>query len=217
MFYFVGKANESVKLTMDIESLQQPNSYHFCPMDGFLTKESAKGSTRQDVDFEKLNPCLRTLLVTDGTVSKVLESYFWEPVRVEPLLQEECILSSPISDLSADSGDRALHRFVSIRGIHSGRLYVLAESYLLIDRLSEDLRKELLLGRLGIGGLLRDRKLETRRRILRFYIETASDLAHKMDVSDDEKFLSRDYTVNHCNAPIILIQEKFPIRTYREL
>src|SRR5262245_31461994 len=36
-----------------------------------------------DHQFAGLPPLLRALLLTDGTVTKVLEAYLWEPIRVE--------------------------------------------------------------------------------------------------------------------------------------
>ena len=35
-----------------------------------------------------LPPILRSLLVTDGTISRVLEAYFWEPIDTEMIRQE---------------------------------------------------------------------------------------------------------------------------------
>ena len=196
----------------------QSDCNNFCPFNGFLKKDSAKEITDQKIDFGKLNPYLRALLVTDGTVTKTLETFFWEPINVETILHEESILSVPVNELNANPGDHVLQRFVSITGINSGRLYALAESYLLIDGLDRSLREELLVSKLGIGRLLRDRKLETYRSILRFYMETADHLTYKIDeLKNDEQFLSRDYVVCHSGLPLMFIREKFPMNTYRDL
>ena len=39
------------------------------------------------VNWEQLPPLLRILLVTDGTVTKTLEAYYWERISVDQLAQ----------------------------------------------------------------------------------------------------------------------------------
>ena len=42
--------------------------------------------------FNQLPPILRVILSTDGTVTSVLESFFWETVKVDVLTHEMLIL-----------------------------------------------------------------------------------------------------------------------------
>ncbi len=84
----------------------------------------------------------RALLVTDGTVSTVLEAQALEPVVVDCLEMIE--MPAPDDERSAwlaDPGETVVRRRAVIRGEWSGRVYTLAESWLSPRRLPNDFRR----------------------------------------------------------------------------
>lgn len=169
---------------------------------------------QEDFDFAALPPFLRTLLVTDGTVTKSLEAYFWEPVAVENLKQGEITLQYDLEWLGLKRGEAALQRQVRLKGADSGNVYAYAQSMLKLDLLPQPLRDDLLAGKIGIGELLRECGLETYREIL--------DIGSIRDESLDAVFgaqqcgdlVYRCYRIVIAHQPTILITEKFPRRLY---
>ena len=161
-----------------------------------------------------LPPFLRTLLVTDGTVTKSLEAYFWEPVAVENLGQEVVPLARDTPWLGLERGAEVLHRRVRLVGGHSGTVYAHAESRIRLTRLPADLRDELRQGRIGIGELLRECGLETYRELLDFGVGPVQGLAHVFTVPD-ETLVHRTYRIAVGHQPAILITEHFPLSVYR--
>jgi chorismate-pyruvate lyase len=133
---------------------------------GYVPGGVVINANQENMDVESLPPFLRTLLVTDGTVTKSLEAFFWEPVEVENLEQKTVTLQEPVNWLKAQAGQQAVLRKVRLRGTNSGRIYAYAESIIRLEQLPEKLRDDLLAGKIGIGELLRESALETYREIL---------------------------------------------------
>ncbi|MEO1767528.1 chorismate--pyruvate lyase family protein [Thiobacter aerophilum] len=156
----------------------------------------------ESLHMEALPPFLRTLLVTDGTVTKHLEAYFWEEVHVDNLGQAEVILEAAVPALGLSAGEQVLRRRVRLRGRASKRCYGEAESLIRLPCLPERLQGELAAGRIGIGELLRERGLETYREIL--------------DVGwAGPDAVYRTYRIMIRGEPTILITETFPCAPYR--
>lgn len=154
------------------------------------------------LDVAALPAFLRTLLVTDGTVTKHLEAYFWEQVVVEAQAQavEAAAQDEPWLELLA--GQDVLARRVRLRGARSRRLYAHAASLVRLDRLPARLGEELVRGAIGIGELLRERGLETYREILEVG-RGADDAVYRV------------YRILFHGRPAILIREVFPCAPYR--
>ena len=53
---------------------------------GYLSESTILTDSGKELDLSQLPAFLRTLMVTDGTVTKSLEAWFWEPVKVEVLM-----------------------------------------------------------------------------------------------------------------------------------
>ncbi len=177
--------------------------------DAGLNNPNASG-----IAIDALPPLLRMLLSTDGTVTKSLEAYFWEPVQVENLGQAPLILKQPVAALELHSGDPVVQRRVRLCGRDSGRVYAYAESMLRLQFLPEPLRADILAGKIGIGELLRERGLETYREVL--------ELGRRAAVAPDifppmhTELVYRTYRIWIAGAPTILITEVFPVALYRE-
>jgi len=189
---------------------EQKDQYVYDPLQGFIPKEVAGLMPLNDVRFQEMDPFLRVLLVTDGTVTKFLEAYLWEPISVERCLQEEILLKRDVPLLGVKEGESVILRRILLRGVGSGKAYTFAESLIRIHLLEEDVQKDLLEGRLGIGELLRDRRLETYREILEFGKEKAGEeLALYFKIKSDDPIYYRRYRITIKGLPVILITERF--------
>lgn len=169
---------------------------------GFVPGGIVTNARDELLDMARLPAFLRTLLVTDGTVTKHLEAYFWEPVDVVNLGQNEIRLEAPAPWLDLGVGELVLRRRVRLVGGASARIYAEAESLVRLSCLPERLRQELLAGSIGIGELLRERGLESYREIL--------DLGAK-----EAERVYRTYRIVIGHEPAILITETFPCAVYR--
>ncbi len=155
-------------------------------------------------------PFLRVLLVTDGTVTKFLEAYLWEPIAVEKCLQEETTLKQDEPLLGVKKGESVILRRILLRGVRTGKVYTFAESLIRIQLLEPSIQKDLLEGRLGIGELLRDRRLETYREILEFGKEKAGkEWALYFKIKSGDPIYYRRYRIMIKGSPVILITERF--------
>lgn len=161
-----------------------------------------------------LPPFLRTLLVTDGTVTKSLEAYFWEPVDVLPLGQKKVVLQASVEGLPVVSGDIALQREVSLVGRESERHYASARSFLALSQLPGDLAEAMVSGKIGIGELLREKGVETYREIIHmdFIAQDQSDDA--LFTSFEGDLMSRSYRIRVAGTPAIVVTEYFPVMLY---
>lgn len=170
--------------------------------------------TKESLDLASLPPILRVLLVTDGTVTKSLESYFWEPVRVELEDQSVQSLSHPVEDLDCEAEDALLVRRVRLVGKKSAVVFVHAESLIKLQKLPDPIRQDLLAGSIGIGELLRDLGLETYRELRRMGNVSSSNTTDAMQIRQNGPMVYRTYRIVLSGDPSILITEKFPTTVY---
>lgn len=164
--------------------------------------ESFQDITNNLLDLAKIPAFLRVLLTTDGTVTKSLEAFFWEPLIVETISQNEIVLDEPAPYIERDTGDRVVARSVHLRGLQSNNIYVTANSLVCIDVLNPQFQEDLRMQRLGIGELLRECNLETYRQIL--------------EVGEDRRKdeVWRTYRIVTEHHPFIQITEHFPLSLY---
>ena len=80
------------------------------------------------IDVARLAPLQRILLITDGTLTEILEAYLFEPIELVKL-SERLLKSHEVSALvELEDGERVMERKINLRGAKSGRLHVYAES-----------------------------------------------------------------------------------------
>ncbi len=184
--------------------------YVYDPLHGFIPEKTANYIPYHDIQFQKMDPFLRVLLVTDSTVTRILEAYLWEPISVEKCLQEETFLKQDEPLLGVQKGESVILRRILLRGVRTDKVYTFAESLIRIQLLEPSIQKDLLDGRLGIGELLRDRRLETYREILEFGKEKAGEeLALYFKIKGDDPVYYRRYRITMKGLPVILITERF--------
>jgi chorismate-pyruvate lyase len=177
--------------------------------EGFLDQVAIARRGGGELALAALPPFLRALLVTDGTVTKILEAYFWEPVEVLTLGQDLVPADGPIPWIDVTAGDWVLQREARLLGARSGRVYASASSVIRTELIPETFRQRLIDREIGIGVLIRDSGLESYREVLEIGAEPRDARA----MGDDGVF--RTYRIIIGRAPVILITERFPLAPYR--
>jgi chorismate-pyruvate lyase len=169
------------------------------------------GVPRQPVSLESLPPILRTMLVSDGTVTKLLEAYYWEAISVRTLSQRRVTAEAELDWLDVRVGDEVIGRRVDLRG--SGeKIYAKAFSIIRSSLIPAALLVQLLAGRLGIGELLRSCALETFRELLEIGSTTADN---ELDAGDAARgAVYRTYRITLSGKPAILVTEHFMLATF---
>lgn len=134
------------------------------------------------VDWLQLPPFVRVLLSTDGTVTKTLEAYFWEPVDVTLCRQGEAPRVEIGEAFGAElpAAEKVWLREVALIGAQSGQHYVSASSLIRSKLLPEPLRQGLERGDLGIGGVIRELGLETYRKVVAVGCDEGATMAWRV-------------------------------------
>lgn len=175
--------------------------------DGFVRNGVIATAAGEPQPLSALPPFLRTLLVTDGTVTKILEAYFWEPVTVDTLTQQFETATEALSWIAVAPGEQCLTREVRLRGHDSGRSFAEAFSVIRHAQIPTNFRQRLIDREIGIGVLIRDSGLESYREVLDVGLDCTADGAAAV---------FRTYRIFIARQPVILITESFPLALYRQ-
>ncbi len=121
-----------------------------------------------NLELSKLDPLLRTLLFTDGTVTRVLEAQTLCDVTVKLVDQARTRLPTLAADhLDASDETECLRRRVTM-GVDKSIPAVWAESHILPNRLPAGFLGLLESAPNGIGGSIEHARIESRRELLWF-------------------------------------------------
>ncbi len=192
--------------------MKTTNSYF--RSNGYTPDEIILARSGELYDLSKLPPFLRTLLVMDGTVTKALEAWFWEPVKVVPLHIESTTLNEAVIGLESQTGDRALQREVILQGVNSDRIFACARSTVLLKRLPKEIGEALVSGKIGIGGLFREKGLETYREIIDIDYLPSPDNDDGLLSRLNNEVISRSYQIWVNHKPAIIVTEYFPLEMF---
>ena len=182
----------------------------FDPTDGVFIAQNSRPATLQDVNLGAINPFVRALLIIDGTVTKYIEAYTNEPVTVHLLEQTSHALCDDHQWLDAQRGAQVVCRQSMLVGDQTGCLRAFAESLIAVERLSPRMRQGLDSEPGGLGKILFDSGIETRREGLWFGREQLTELPGPVGALCDGDFLARTYRVIAGGAPLMMITERFP-------
>lgn len=158
----------------------------------------------------KRSPLQRILLVTDGTVTEILEAFTGESMRLIKLYEEVATLDEPLPALNLAATERVLRRQILLQGKMSLTTYTYADSFIAVDRLDEALRRALLESHKPIGFLIQEQRMETFREILGCGREPAGPIARHFELDPSDGMIWRTYRVFFRGEPIMQITEKFP-------
>ena len=199
---------------MRIDTIQHSGSFVNIRMKALFIAQDTKPERLKEINLSRLTPFQRGLLVADGTVTQFIEAYTLAPVEVVLLQQTKQTLPIENIWLNLSAGEEVISRQVVLQTYSQNEsdpiIHTYADSIIVPQRLPHSLLKELESDKQGLGGLLRRSGLETRRELLWCGIETLSDLPSAAAHLEGETFISRAYRVFANQAPLMLINEKFP-------
>lgn len=168
------------------------------------------GGKATAVNLRALSPFQRALVFTDGTVTKLIEAYTLEPLDILRLADTHAPALEHHPWLEVDELCAVGKRDVIIQGRYSRTLYVYAESLVVPERLPLPVRERLDVQGEGLGRLLNEAKIETRREVLWYARESAADLPEEVRRVSDGEFITRVYRIIARGLPVALITERFP-------
>ena len=175
---------------------------------------------RPSQDFlSELSRFQRILMVTDGTVTELLEQYASETIKVKKLFEKvetefEALIPTHKQYLEA-SDLPVLKRTILLEGQDTKTNWLYAQSSILLDNLHPGFRADLLASREPIGRLWEKYRYETFKIILDFEKRPANELSEYFDIPPDSIMVSRTYSVYSGNKPIMIITEMFPNTLFR--
>ncbi len=162
------------------------------------------------IDVQSLSPLHRILLITDGTLTEILEAHFLEHVQLIKLSQHVVTATASHAQFEPDEKEKFLERKVLLRGSNSGNTYVYAESMIAMERLNPRLYDQLLNSNTPLGRLWLEHKLETFKELTEIKCQPANDLSQHFGCAASSPLLSRTYRVVTNAKPVMIISEYFP-------
>lgn len=159
----------------------------------------------------KLSKAQRLLLMTDGSVTTLLEVLTGKPVVVTTLLQQVVKADTDrAAELDVAEGDNINYRIVVLKNEDDDRPLIYAESYTPIARLQKEFRHDLMKADIPIGRIMAQQKIESRREIRRIETMLNEELSDLFGVPHETPMLSRTYDIIRQGMVLIRITETFP-------
>jgi chorismate-pyruvate lyase len=196
-----------------VSATRQPGSEpaaSFDPLARVFVARAERPPGVAPVDIATLSPFQRALLVIDGTVTQFLEAWALEPVEVLRLDQQEFTLAAPERWLDLDAGEAVIRRRVMLRGTLSGRFYTWADSSIAVGRIGPEMHRGLERAGGGIGRILIEAGVESRREALWYGRERPEAVPPEVAACHAGDFLVRSYRLLADGRPLMLITERFP-------
>lgn len=160
---------------------------------------------QKNIDFFALPLVARLLLVTDGTVTELLEAMLGEPLK----------LCSKQQDKNTND-ELTLKRKVVLCGKQTDTPWLYAESLLFTQALPFSIQQQLEHENVPIGTIFQQLKSDTHREMLDCGYATHQQAAVKLDLPSDYLFLFRRYHIVAQHAPLMQICEWFPYERIRD-
>jgi chorismate-pyruvate lyase len=167
-------------------------------------------SRLEALDIESIEVLQRVLLITDGTLTEILEA--WRLERIVLIKLAHQALRDPRSDelLQVQKGEQVLERRVLLCGEKSNINYVYAESLIAVDRLGTNFKHDLLHSNIPLGQLWLTHRLETLKEMVTIRRQPAGRLSEHFKIRPDAPIFVRTYRVFSGAIPVMLITEHFP-------
>ncbi|RKU27643.1 hypothetical protein C6499_11580 [Candidatus Poribacteria bacterium] len=185
-------------------------------LEALFVAQAARPAVLDDINPSQLTPFQRALLVTDGTVTRLIKAYTMSSVEVVPLRETERALGIEHAWLELPIGDPIVTREVVLQtpataDTQAPKVHAYAISDLVYQRLPKSVVDGLKSRAGGLGSLLQRTILETRRDLLWWGVERATGLPDALGHLESKPFLSRTYRIVAKKDPLMLITEKFPL------
>ena len=167
--------------------------------------------------LEGLSRFQKILLITDGTVTNLLEHHLSEAMKVVKLYEGQSKYhASPQLDTKNLEGLSVLEREILLQGEKSKSNWLYAKSAIFLENLPQDFLNDLLESAQPIGKLWSKYRLETYKRILAADKEVAGNIAKYFNIEAEDQMISRTYSVYSNKKVIMIITEKFPFDYFQD-
>ena len=164
-----------------------------------------------------LSKAQRLLLMTDGSVTTLLEVLTGKPVVVKTLLQQVVRADTErAAALGVEEGDNMNYRVVVLKNDDDDRPLIYAESYTPIARVQKEFRHDLMKADIPIGRILSQRRIESRREIRSVAAISNDELSDLFGVPDNVPLLSRTYDIISHGMVLMRIIETFPLTSFAQ-
>ncbi len=171
--------------------------------------ESILGS--KGIVYFNLPVSARLLLVTDGTVTELLEALVREPIKLglkKQTTDELC--KHPDFEVAADN-QPCLHRCITLRGKTTSVDWLYAESIILHGLLSPKAQSMLIDDEIPIGTILNCENTDNHRKIVDCGMKSNKIAANHLGIESNYPFVYRIYQIIVGEDPLMQITEWFPI------
>ena len=158
----------------------------------------------------------RLLLVTDGTVTELIEALVREPVKLGWRHQVRTGLDSHPDAHDMHNISECLERAITLQGESTSVHWLYAESVIYHQLLSPEAQAMLMEDRIPIGTVLREQTSDNHREIVDCGHKTNLRASEILGLESDYVFLYRNYNVYVGPNPIMNISEWFPIPRFEE-
>ncbi|HEY3777682.1 MAG TPA: chorismate pyruvate-lyase family protein [Rhizomicrobium sp.] len=161
------------------------------------------------IDAAALTPLQRILLITDGTLTEILEAHFLERIELVKISERMLTIRECGAPLAGEPGEVVMERKINLRGARSGSNHVYAESLVLVGRLDASFQSELLGTSVPLGRLWRHHRLETWKDLVSIACRPARELHAHLDCDETAAILARAYDVFSSRRLVMRISEYF--------
>jgi chorismate-pyruvate lyase len=168
------------------------------------------------LDLESIEVLQRVLLITDGTLTEILEAWRLERILLVKLAHQALRDLDRDELLEVQAADQVLERRILLCGEKTRINYVYAESLIAVDRLGSKFRHDLLHSNIPLGQLWLNHRLETLKEMVAIRRQPAGKLSEYFKISPEDSVFVRTYRVFSGAMPVMLITEHFP-NTYSRL
>jgi len=167
----------------------------------------------------QLSQFQKVLLITNGSITELLEHYTDETIKLEKLSEENITTFDGIPNdhraLVGDDSSAILIRRVILQGKSTLNNYLYAESSILLGNLPDDFREDLLGSKLPIGKLWAKYRFETYKTDFSMKQEIADEyLAKHLKLKLHDDVLSRTYSIYSRGKKTMVITEKFSTKSF---
>jgi len=162
-----------------------------------------------------LSPLQTILLLTDGSVTTLLEAISGDEVSVTTLSQ---VVATPGKDVASaleiGTTEMVNHRTVVLKNSRTGEALVYAVSYTPLLRLEPGFRDDLMRADTPIGKILKKHAIESRREILKIGVRESDNIISLGLGNRSGPFLFRSYKIIRAREPLMFIEEFFPASSF---
>lgn len=159
-------------------------------------------------NHDKLSNTQKILLATDGSVTTILDVLNGK-ISIKTLVQQFEKADEKIAKLlNINENDDVNYRVVLMH--KDGKPLIHAISYIPLERLDTNFKKDLIMADMPIGRILRKYNIESRREVNNVSLEKTNNDLKKLFNSNAD-LLSRDYNIIRNDEILIWIKETFPL------